>query len=343
MGDEMYIIIKKDASENEVLNLKKFIEATNHGVIDIVDNGIRKIGVVGKKETLSKDEIKSYSIVEDIKKISKPFKFVSKEFKTSETIIEIKGRKIGGNAKVLMAGPCSIENREMILETAKIVKQNGGEYLRGGAFKPRTSPYDFQGLGEEGLKYMREACDLYDLVMVTEVMDTRDIELIAKYTDIFQVGARNMQNFSLLKELGKTDKPVLLKRGLSATIKEFLMAAEYIVAFGNREIILCERGIRTFETATRNTVDINGIALLKVKTHLPIIIDASHGTGRQDLVEPVTLGCILAGADGAMIEMHKTPSCAFSDGDQCLNFDEFESFCKKFEKTLEFKESLRCL
>lgn len=279
----------------------------------------------------------------DIVKVKKPFKFVSREFKKEDTIIEIKGRKIGGTSLTLMAGPCSIEDKEMIMEIAKVVKENGGEFLRGGAFKPRTSPYDFQGLGEEGLKYMREACDKYDLVMVTEVMDTRDIELIDKYTDIFQVGARNMQNFSLLKELGKTDKPILLKRGLSATIREFLMAAEYIVAFGNDRVILCERGIRTFEVATRNTVDINGIALLKEKTHLPIIIDASHGTGKKSLVEPVTLGCILAGADGAMVEIHQNPSCALSDGEQSLNFKEFETLCKKLKKTLEFKESLKCL
>lgn len=244
---------------------------------------------------------------------------------------------------ILMAGPCSIENKDMIMEIAKVVKENGGEFLRGGAFKPRTSPYDFQGLGEEGLKYMREACDKYDLLMVTEVMDTRDIELIGKYTDMFQVGARNMQNFSLLKELGKTDKPVLLKRGLSATMREFLMAAEYIVAFGNQDVILCERGIRTFEIATRNTVDINAIALLKEKSHLPIIVDASHGTGKKSLVEPVTLGCILAGADGAMVEIHQNPSCALSDGEQSLNFEEFKKLCKKLKKTLEFKESLKCL
>ncbi|MGL4800990.1 MAG: 3-deoxy-7-phosphoheptulonate synthase, partial [Cetobacterium sp.] len=304
---------------------------------------IKKIGIMGKKDGLTKEELKEFSIVKEIIKIGKPFKFVSREFKKEDTLIEIKDRKIGGTDLILMAGPCSIENKEMIMEIAKVVKENGGEFLRGGAFKPRTSPYDFQGLGEEGLKYMREACDKYDLIMVTEVMDTRDIELIEKYTDIFQVGARNMQNFSLLKELGKTDKPILLKRGLSATIKEFLMAAEYIVAFGNEKVILCERGIRTFEIATRNTVDINGIALLKEKSHLPIIIDASHGTGKKSLVEPVTLGCILAGADGAMVEIHQNPACALSDGEQSLNFQEFEVLCKKMKKTLEFKESLKCL
>lgn len=339
----MYVVLKESATSEEILELKKFIQKTGHGALEILDGSIKKIGIMGKKDGLTKEELKEFSIVKEIIKIGKPFKFVSREFKKEDTLIEIKGRKIGGTDLILMAGPCSIENKEMIMEIAKVVKENGGEFLRGGAFKPRTSPYDFQGLGEEGLKYMREACDKYDLIMVTEVMDTRDIELIEKYTDIFQVGARNMQNFSLLKELGKTNKPILLKRGLSATIREFLMAAEYIVAFGNEKVILCERGIRTFEIATRNTVDINGVALLKEKSHLPIIIDASHGTGKKSLVEPVTLGCILAGADGAMVEIHQNPACALSDGEQSLNFQEFEILCKKMKKTLEFKESLKCL
>ncbi|WP_407535789.1 3-deoxy-7-phosphoheptulonate synthase [Cetobacterium somerae] len=339
----MYVVLKESATSEEILELKKFIQKTGHGALEILDGSIKKIGIMGKKDGLTKEELKEFSIVKEIIKIGKPFKFVSREFKKEDTLIEIKGRKIGGTDLILMAGPCSIENKEMIMDIAKVVKKNGGEFLRGGAFKPRTSPYDFQGLGEEGLKYMREACDKYDLVMVTEVMDTRDIELIEKYTDIFQVGARNMQNFSLLKELGKINKPILLKRGLSATIREFLMAAEYIVAFGNEKVILCERGIRTFEIATRNTVDINGVALLKEKSHLPIIIDASHGTGKKSLVEPVTLGCILAGADGAMVEIHQNPACALSDGEQSLNFQEFEILCKKMKKTLEFKESLKCL
>lgn len=339
----MYVVLKESATSEEILELKKFIQKTGHGALEVLDGSIKKIGIMGKKGGLTKEELKEFSIVKEIVKIGKPFKFVSREFKKEDTLIEIKGRKIGGTDLILMAGPCSIENKDMIMEIAKVVKENGGEFLRGGAFKPRTSPYDFQGLGEEGLKYMREACDKYDLIMVTEVMDTRDIELIDKYTDIFQVGARNMQNFSLLKELGKTNKPILLKRGLSATIREFLMAAEYIVAFGNEKVILCERGIRTFEIATRNTVDINGVALLKEKSHLPIIIDASHGTGKKSLVEPVTLGCILAGADGAMVEIHQNPVCALSDGEQSLNFQEFEILCKKMKKTLEFKENLKCL
>lgn len=339
----MYVVLKEGATPKEILKLKEFIQKTGHGALEILDGSIKKIGIMGKKSGLTKEELRGFSIVKDVVKIGKPFKFVSREFKKEDTVIEVKGRKIGGTDLILMAGPCSIENKEMIMEIAKVVKKNGGEFLRGGAFKPRTSPYDFQGLGENGLKYMREACDKYNLLMVTEVMDTREIELIEKYTDIFQVGARNMQNFSLLKELGKTDKPILLKRGLSATIKEFLMAAEYLVAFGNEKVVLCERGIRTFEIATRNTVDINGIALLKEKSHLPIIIDASHGTGKKSLVEPVTLGCLVAGADGAMVEIHQNPACALSDGEQSLNFQEFKVLCKKMKKTIEFKESMKCL
>ena len=240
----------------------------------------------------------------------------------------------------MMAGPCAIESRESIFKIAERVKKSGAQVLRGGAFKPRTSPYDFQGLGEEGLKYMREAADKYDMLVVTEVMDASDIPLISKYADIFQVGARNMQNFSLLKALGKCGKPILLKRGLSATMRELLMAAEYIVAYGNREVILCERGIRTFETITRNTVDINAIPLLKEKSHLPIIIDASHGTGRRSLVEPVTLAGTIAGADGAMVEVHENPECATSDGMQSLYFNEFEKLMRNLKKVLKLRDEL---
>lgn len=339
----MFLVIKENSELDELLKLKEFLEKKNLKYYEFKDKDIKKIVVIKGKSTITKEELKNFECVKDAKLISKPFKLASRESKNSDTVIEIKGRKIGENNLVVIAGPCSIENREMILDIAKKVKECGGEYLRGGAFKPRTSPYDFQGLGEEGLKYMREACDKYDLIMVTEVMDSKDIELISKYTDVFQVGTRNMQNFSLLKELGKVKKPVLLKRGMSATIREFLMAAEYIMAYGNKEVILCERGIRTFEIATRNTVDINAIALLKEKTHLPVIIDASHGTGKRSLVGPVTLGCILAGADGAMIEVHENPCCALSDGDQTLDFIEFESLMNKIKATLEFKEKIRCL
>ena len=273
-------------------------------------------------------------------KIKSTFKFASREFKEDDTVINIKNHLIGGNNFMLMAGPCSVENKEMLSNIAKEVKKGGAIALRGGAYKPRTSRYDFQGLGEIGLKYLREVADENDMLVVTEVMDSEDIDLVLQYTDIVQIGARNMQNFSLLKKLGKIDKPVLLKRGLSATINEFLLSAEYIIAHGNRQVILCERGIRTFETMTRNTVDINGLALVRELSHLPIIIDASHGTGKRSLVEPVTLAGIVAGANGAMVEVHENPECALSDGPQSLNFEMFEKLSKNLKKALKFRGEL---
>ena len=273
-------------------------------------------------------------------KIKSTFKFASREFKEDDTVINIKNHLIGGNNFMLMAGPCSVENKEMLSNIAKEVKKGGAIALRGGAYKPRTSPYDFQGLGEIGLKYLREVADENDMLVVTEVMDSEDIDLVLQYTDIVQIGARNMQNFSLLKKLGKIDKPVLLKRGLSATINEFLLSAEYIIAHGNREVILCERGIRTFESMTRNTLDINGLALVRELSHLPIIIDASHGTGKRSLVEPVTLAGIVAGANGAMVEVHENPECALSDGPQSLNFEMFEKLSKNLKKALKFRGEL---
>lgn len=266
---------------------------------------------------------------------------ISRKFQKEDSIIDIKGVKIGGGNFVIIGGPCSVESREMIMDIAKAVRDGGGQILRGGAFKPRTSPYDFQGLGEDALIYLKEAAEAYELISVTEVMDTRDIEIVAKYSDILQVGARNMQNFSLLKALGSCGKPVLLKRGMCATLKEFLYAAEYIVAHGNPDVILCERGVRTFENYTRNTVDINIIPAVKQESHLPIIIDASHGTGVRSLVEPVTLAGVAAGADGAMIEVHKDPDHAISDGEQSLNFPEYIETCKKVFKLHEFMKNLK--
>lgn len=241
---------------------------------------------------------------------------------------------------MFMAGPCSVENKEMLSNIAKEVKKGGAVVLRGGAYKPRTSPYDFQGLGEIALKYLREVADKNDMLVVTEAMDVENLDLICTYSDIIQIGARNMQNFSLLKKLGKVNKPILLKRGLSATINEFLLSAEYIIAHGNREVILCERGIRTFETMTRNTLDINAIALIKELSHLPIIIDASHGTGKRSLVEPVTLAGIFAGANGAMVEVHENPDCALSDGPQSLDFKLFEKLARNIKKSLIFRKEL---
>lgn len=336
----MYIKTKKNIGEQEKSEILKFLSDNRLGSIIREEKDYYKIGIVGDKKNVDLDRLLSFDGVDEIIPIGKSYKFVSREFQEEDTIIEIKGRKIGGGNFLMMAGPCAIENRESIFKIAEEVKKAGAQVLRGGAFKPRTSPYDFQGLGEEGLKYMREAADMYDMLVVTEVMDASDIPLIKKYADIFQVGARNMQNFSLLKALGRCGKPILLKRGLSATMRELLMAAEYIVAYGNKEVILCERGIRTFETITRNTVDINAIPLLKEKSHLPVIIDASHGTGRRSLVEPVTLAGVLAGADGAMVEVHENPECATSDGMQSLYFKDFEKLMRNLDKVLKLKNEL---
>lgn len=337
----MYIKTKKNIGEIEKNRILEFLKNNKLGSLIIEDEEILKIGVLGDRSNVDMDRLLSFHGVDELVVIGKSYKFVSREFQKQDTVIDIKGRKIGGGNFMLMAGPCAIENRESVFQIAEQVKKSGAQILRGGAFKPRTSPYDFQGLGEEGLKYMREAADKYDLLVVTEVMDSMDIPLISKYADILQVGARNMQNFSLLKMLGSCGKPVLLKRGLSATIRDFLMAAEYLMAYGNREIILCERGIRTFETMTRNTVDINAIPLIKEKSHLPIIIDASHGTGRRSLVEPVTLAGVVAGADGAMVEVHENPECAVSDGVQSLDFKGFKKLTENLEEVLQLKKRLK--
>lgn len=337
----MYIKTKKNIGEIEKNRILEFLKNNKLGSLIIEDEETLKIGVLGDRSNVDMDRLLSFHGVDELVVIGKSYKFVSREFQKQDTVIDIKGRKIGGGNFMLMAGPCAIENRESVFQIAEQVKKSGAQILRGGAFKPRTSPYDFQGLGEEGLKYMREAADKYDLLVVTEVMDSMDIPLISKYADILQVGARNMQNFSLLKMLGSCGKPVLLKRGLSATIRDFLMAAEYLMAYGNREIILCERGIRTFETMTRNTVDINAIPLIKEKSHLPIIIDASHGTGRRSLVKPVTLAGVIAGADGAMVEVHENPECAVSDGVQSLDFKGFKKLTENLEEVLQLKKRLK--
>lgn len=336
----MYIKSKKNIGKQQKNEILRFLEDNRLGSVILKEKDYYKIGVVGDKEKVDLDRLLSFDGVDELVSIGKSYKFVSREFQPEDTIIDVRGRKIGGGNFLVMAGPCAIESKESIFEIAKRVKSAGAQALRGGAFKPRTSPYDFQGLGEEGLKYMKEAADTYDMLIVTEVMDASDIPLISKYADIFQVGTRNMQNFSLLKALGRAGKPILLKRGMSATMRELLMAAEYIVAHGNREVILCERGIRTFETITRNTVDINAIPLLKEKSHLPVVIDASHGTGRRNLIEPVTLAGVIAGADGAMVEVHDNPECATSDGMQSLYFKDFEKLMRNLNKVLRLKNEL---
>lgn len=339
-GIKVHIKFREDATNPQINSVKEILEGSGVGVIEVKDYRCTKLGILGDKKKVDTSEVEDLSFVEGIYEIESPYKFASREFKNDDTIIDINGVKIGGGNFVVMAGPCSIEGKDMIMETARSVAKAGGQFLRGGAFKPRTSPYDFQGLGEEGLRYMREAADAYGLQMVTEVMDTSDIELVAKYADMLQVGARNMQNFSLLKELGKIGKPILLKRGMSATIKDLLMAAEYIIAFGNSRVIMCERGIRTFETSTRNTLDINAIPMVKRLSHLPIIVDASHGTGVKEIIEPVTLAGIMAGADGAMLEIHPNPKVAFSDGPQSLELELFEEVMARVDRVVKLRKEL---
>ena len=333
----MYIRLK-DSKMSARLN--DFLDKNNIKYFTIMDKIDIKYAILYIPNDFNQENFKEIQDIAEVIKLTSPYKFVSREFKKADTIIDVKGHLIGGDNFMLMAGPCSVENREMLSNIAKEVKKGGAVVLRGGAYKPRTSPYDFQGLGEVGLKYLREVADENDMLVVTELMDSDDLNLVSSYADIIQIGARNMQNFSLLKKLGKLDKPVLLKRGLSATINEFLLSAEYILAHGNQNVILCERGIRTFETMTRNTLDINAIAMVKELSHLPIIIDASHGTGKRSLVEPVTLAGIFAGANGAMVEVHENPDCALSDGPQSLDFKLFEKLANNIRKSLIFREEL---
>ncbi len=285
------------------------------------------VGVIGDTSKITEDEenaVRAMEGVEEVMRILKPFKLASRDFRKTPTVISVRGKRIGGKKIAVIAGPCSVENRDMLLDIAKKVSRAGASFIRGGAFKPRTSPYSFQGLGEEGLRYLAEAREKTGLPVVTELMDPRDMDLIEKYADIIQIGARNMQNFRLLLDVGMSKKPVLLKRGLSATIKDWLMAAEYIMSKGNQRVILCERGIRTFETATRNTLDLSAIPTLRELTHLPIVIDPSHAVGKWSLVASMAKAAVAAGADGLMIEVHNRPDEAFSDGEQSLKPEVFK-------------------
>ena len=283
------------------------------------------------------ESLASMSGVEAVMPILTPYKLVGRNLKQDSSVITIGEHSVGGDEFMLIAGPCSVESREQIISVAKAVKKAGAQYLRGGAFKPRTSPYAFQGMEEEGLKLLKEAAEITGLKIVTEVITPTDVLLVNKYADILQVGARNMTNYALLKDLGKIEKPVMLKRGLSATIQDFLMSAEYIASEGNQNIILCERGIRTFETATRNTLDLSAVPLLKEKTHLPVIVDPSHGTGIRSLVGPMSKASVACGADGLMLEVHPEPEKAFSDGAQSLMPDEFVALVKELQKYLKLE------
>jgi len=311
--------MSSDATPEEIEQVENTIRELGYTPHEIVGVERKVIGAVGDER--GKDRLQSIETmggVESVFPILKPYKLASREVKSTDSVIEVGGVGIGGPAIAIIAGPCSVESKEQICTTAKSVKSSGANFLRGGAYKPRTSPYSFQGMEEDGLKLLASAKEASGLPIVTEVMNPREIDLVAKYADIIQVGARNMQNFSLLKELGKIDKPILLKRGMMNTIQEFLMSAEYVLSEGNTQVILCERGIRTFETATRNTLDISCIPVLKKETHLPIIVDPSHATGHWEMVESMSRASIAAGADGLIIEVHPDPVKAFSDGPQSL-------------------------
>lgn len=290
------------------------------------------IGVTGNKAQVDSDRISSLPGVRDIIHVTQPYKLVNREFYPDDTIVDVGGVKIGGPELAVMAGPCSVESRDQCFAIAERIKNAGARIFRGGAFKPRTSPYSFQGLGEDGLKILAEVRDTFGLMIVTESIDTETLPMVAEYTDIIQIGARNMQNFSLLKKAGKSLKPVLLKRGISATLEEFLMAAEYIMAEGNRNVILCERGVRTFADHTRNTLDLSAIPFVKRNSHLPIIADPSHGTGRRDKVLPLSRASVAVGADGLMIEVHHQPEKALSDGAQSINPDMFDKLMAEVTK-----------
>jgi len=321
----MVVVMKQGATEPQIEHVIERL--TELGFDAHRSSGAERtvIGAVGGNvEAVDPRELEVLAGVKEVFRISKPYKLVSRSFRSENTVIPIDGARIGDESVVVMAGPCSIESEEQIHEAARIVAAAGARVLRGGAFKPRTSPYSFQGLGGEGLRYLREAADAHGLATVSEVMDTSQVELMSEYVDIFQVGARNMQNFALLKALGRVDKPVLLKRGLSATVEEMLMSAEYILSGGNHKVIFCERGIRTFETALRNTFDVSAIPVVQQATHLPIIADPSHATGIRDKVISMARAAVAAGADGLMIEVHHDPEKALSDGPQSLFPEQFE-------------------
>ena len=333
----MIVVLRKDATEAQIKHIIEKVKAL--GLRPMISKGTERtiIGVIGDEDILRSQPLEIFPGVEKVMPVLAPYKLVSREFKKENTVVDVSGVKIGGKKIVVMAGPCSVESMTVLLKIANSVKKSGAKILRGGAFKPRTSPYAFQGLGQEGLVYLKEVSKKTGLKIVTEIMDIRDIPLVAKYADIMQVGARNIQNFNLLKELGLLKKPVLLKRGMMSTVKEWLMSAEYILSNGNFNVILCERGIRTFEDYTRFTLDLNAVPVVKNLSHLPVIVDPSHGTGKWGLVSSMSKAAIAAGADGLIIEVHPDPENAFSDGLQSLlpeNFAKLMLDLKKVAKAV---------
>ncbi|MEW6356888.1 MAG: 3-deoxy-7-phosphoheptulonate synthase [Planctomycetota bacterium] len=314
----MIIVLKPGITEDGIQHVVTRIKEL--GLDAMVSRGVKRtiIGVIGEEDRIRIEPLEAIPGVEQVMPVLAPYKMASREFQQEDTIVQVGGTKFGGNRVSVIAGPCAVESKEHLFAIAEAVKMAGAVALRGGAFKPRTSPYSFQGLGEEGLKYLRECRERFGLPIVTEVIDTRHVDLVARYADVLQVGARNMQNFSLLTEAGRTGRPILLKRGMSATVKDLLMSAEYILTQGNSNVILCERGIKTFEDGTRNTVDISAVPALKLASHLPVIVDPSHGTGRRDLIVPMARAAIAAGANGVIVEVHHCPEKALCDGTQAL-------------------------
>lgn len=328
--NSMIVVMRNDATESDMDSvLARLSEYNLKGHLSVGEERTI-VGVVGASipPTL-REELEYFPGVSQAVRVTRPYKLTAREFHPHNTVVNVRGIDVGGNACVVIAGPCAVESEEQIMATARSVREAGANMLRGGAFKPRSSPYSFRGLGELGLKLMAQAREETGLPIVTEVMTPSDVDLVARYADVLQIGARNMQNYQLLEEVGRTDTPVMLKRGLSATVEEWLLSAEYIVAQGNSNVILCERGIRTFETATRNTMDINAAALVKRRSHLPVIVDPSHGTGKWYLVEPLSLAAIAAGADGVIIEAHPDPDRARSDGSQSLTLENFTTMMPK--------------
>jgi 3-deoxy-7-phosphoheptulonate synthase len=333
----MIIVTKPGVSDAELDHIRERIETL--GMRTHLSRGEQRtiIGCIGDESLLQEAALLSLAGVESVHPVLKPYKLASREFVARPTVIRVgDAATVGGRELAIIAGPCSVEGRDMLRTTARSIAAAGAGMLRGGAFKPRTSPYAFQGLGEAGLRMLAETRAETGLPIVTEVMDTRQVELVAEYADVLQIGARNMQNFALLSEVGRVQRPVLLKRGLSATVKELLMAAEYVMAQGNRDVILCERGIRTYETATRNTLDVAAIPVLKAETHLPVLVDPSHAGGRADLVAPLSFAAIAAGADGLIVEVHPCPEEALSDGDQSLTL---EGFAELMERIRPFAQA----
>lgn len=331
----MVVILKNDVKQEQILELIDWLHS--FGVQTNLTKGEHQniIGLIGDTSKIDIQSIQARDVVENVKRVAEPYKNANRRFHPDDTVIDVRGRKLGGGRLNVIAGPCSVETEEQIISTAIAVKEAGATMLRGGAFKPRTSPYAFQGLGGEGIKLLVKAREITGLPIVTEIMDLSDLDLFAD-VDIIQVGARNTQNFALLKELGHSDKPILLKRGLCSTLQELLMSAEYIMAGGNSNVILCERGIRTFEPETRNTLDISAVPLLKYHSHLPVVIDPSHATGIAALVEPMSLGAIAVGCDALEIEVHCDPKNAWSDGAQSLTPDKFKELMVKVKAQAEF-------